>query len=246
MKLDKTSPAVYPQKSIPKSPPAKSAEAKESAPQEGVKDKLDIGRGKESLGVKDGVKKVWRGFKNWISDNITGHYPTPEGKKSMARIFSDYGPDHKNFAMAGAAVGGATGTALGLIQGYQEVKEDNVSLAWRTRNIGDPKLEGYSHWAQEVGHTERDYAGTDSNGNSSCNERYVVDGYWHRFSPDIRYDKVGTYQTPEYHHTNKWTPITAGLAGLAGGVLIGGIVGFSISMANKLVRNRINIKKPKK
>ena len=249
MEINKTTPALYTNANKKTTGIKTPVEKKTVTEEKGIKDKVHIGEDKTEWGIggsiKKGFKKVCDGIGNWVEENITGDRTTAEGKKSLFKVVGDYGDDHKRMAVAGACTGGAIGTGVGLWTGRQEVKSDQVDLTWRTRDIKDPKLTGYSHWTQEVGHYERDYAGTDSEGNAQYTERYVVDGYWHNFSPDIHYDKVGTYQTPEYAHTNKWTPITAGFTGLVGGSIIGGIVGFTVSVANKLVRNRLGLKKPK-
>lgn len=207
--------------------------------QDTPKDKIDI-QGKEEWGAGSGIKRAWGGVKDWVHDNITGHDVGPNGEKSIFCVSSDYRSTHSDYAKAGAALGGAVGTGIGLLSGYSEVESDNIDLAWETKDIGDPKLTGYSHYASEDGHYERYYTGTDSDGNSMYSQRYVVDGYWHRFSPNIHYDKVGTYEVPKYNHANKWTPITAGFTGLVGGTILGGIVGFSVSMINKMIRNRMD------
>ena len=254
MKMENISPNLYTgstsrqTRSAKQTPGAKPEEKAPVSDEQSIKDKVKIGSDKEEWGagssIKKGFKKIGEGISNWVEENITGSYATPEGKKSLFKVVEDYGDDHKKMAAAAACAGGAIGTGVGLWTGLQEVKTDKVQLAWSSNDIKDPKLTGYSHWAHEVGHTERDYAGTDSEGNAIYNERYVVDGYWHRYSPDIRYDKVGTYNTPGYDHTNKWTPITAGLTGLVTGTIMGGAIGFVVSVANKLVRNRMEMKKP--
>lgn len=248
MKMENISPASYTGPTVRHAPAAKPEEKTPVNPEPSVKDRVKISSDKEKsesgFSIKKGFKKIGEGISNWVEDNITGSYATPEGKKSLFKVVGDYRGDHKRMAAAAACAGGAVGTGVGLWTGLQEVKTDKVELAWSSKDIRDPKLTGYSHWAHEVGHTERDYAGTDSEGRAVYTERYVVDGYWHRYSPDIRYDKVGTYNTPGYDHTNKWTPITAGFAGLVSGTLLGGALGFVVSVANKLVRNRMEMKKP--
>ncbi len=246
MKMENISPALYTgttNKQTPavKQTPVDKPEEKVSSEEQDIKDKVEWGAGS---GIKKGFQKIGEGISNWVEENITGYHATPEGKKSLFKIVGDYGDDHKRMATAAACAGGAIGTGVGLWTGLQEVKTDDVKLAWNSNDINDPKLTGYSHYAHEVGHTEREYVGTDSEGNSEYRDRYVVDGYWHRYSPDIRYDKVGTYNTPGYDHTNKWTPITAGFAGLISGTILGGAMGFVVSVANKLVRNRMEMKKP--
>jgi len=239
MNIDKANAKVYADTNVKAHASGKIEKKDNTEKQATPKDMIDI-HSKEEWGVGSGIKRAWGGVKKWVHNNITGDLESPDGKKSVARVYSDYRSTHKDFAKAGAAVGGAVGTAVGLIGGYSEVKSDNVELAWESKEIGDPKLTGYSHWVEEVGHTERDYCGTDSEGRAIYRDRYVVDGYWHRFSPDIHYDKVGSYEVPEYHHSNKWTPITAGFAGLVGGTILGGFLGFSVSMINKLIRNRMD------
>jgi hypothetical protein len=208
------------------------AEVGVGAADHSISDKVDIGSKKES-----GVKGVWEDVKDWVNSNITGGEVGPGGKKSIARIVGDYSPAHKQMAAAGASAGGAIGAAIGLTAGHSEISNDEAKVAWRSHDVNDQKLTGFTHWSHEVGHTEQEYVGTDKDGNAEYRDKYVVDGYRHTFSPDIDYTKVGSYSTPGFEHSNGWTHITAGLAGMAGGALFGGAIGFAVSVINKTIRN---------
>ncbi|MCE1246508.1 MAG: hypothetical protein LWY06_07690 [Firmicutes bacterium] len=228
MNIDKTNVRLYTDySSAPKTLSGTTASEKPAQRGDGV----DLGKD------EGGLKGAWQDVKDWVNANITGDDVGPGGKKSVARIVSDYSPAHKQMAAAGASAGGAIGAAIGLASGHSEITNDKAEVKWHSHDVQDQKLVGFTHWSHEVGHTERDYVGTDKDGNAQYNERYVVDGYQHTFSPDIKYTTVGSYSTPAYEHSNGWTHITAGLAGLAGGALFGGVIGFTISVINKTIRN---------
>ncbi len=174
----------------------------------------------ESLGVK---------IKTWIKKNITG---------KGVRI-GDYGDQTTQFAILGASMGGAVGCAAGMYAGYKDIKTDTPQVEWRTHDITDPKLKGFTHYVVEDGHYEEEYIGTDSEGNPEYRERYVIDGYWHHYSSNIEYTKVGEYKTPHFKHTGKWTPLSGGLLGLIGGIAIGGIMGFITGVITRIVKEKI-------
>lgn len=101
---------------------------------------------------------------------------------------------------------------MGGAAGYLNSTRDQVSEIWVTRNIADPKLTGYTHYHREDTHTETYYTTethyeTDSDGNTVSRTEEVPhhyevhDGWYHRYSPDIRWDKVGEYQEPTLQHS---------------------------------------------
>lgn len=209
---------------------------KKASENETAVDQVSVGGNDDKQGGMSGK------IRNWIRNNITGGEKAEKREKlTFGEILSDYGDTHADFAKAGVGIGGAAGVAIGLIAGRNEVKTDNVELVWKNHDVKDPTMEGYYHNVSEVGHYIDVPNGVDSDGNTTYRSEYVVDGYQHRYTPEIRYDKVGSYTSPEFEHSNKWTPITGALAGLAGGAVVGGITGFIISVANKTVRNMMGL-----
>jgi hypothetical protein len=163
----------------------------------------------------------------WVKSNVTGE------ANGQSRAVSDYEDRTGLIVGAGAGLGGAVGTAVGAYAGYQEARTDTAKIEWQSRDISDPKLTGYDHSVYEDGHWDRDLVGYDKDDNPIYNERWEVDGYWHRFSPDIDEKKVGSYQTPEYKHSSWLNPITGALVGLVGGSAVGAGIGLVVSVINK-------------
>ncbi len=201
-----------------------------------------LGDKKEKPGIMDRAKL-------WVKSNVTGE------KGVNSRQDSDYQDKTGLFVGAGAGLGGAVGTAVGAYAGYQEAKGDTARIEWKTRDVTDPSLVGYTHNVYEDGHydqelvgyeTVREVVGYDENNDPIYSERqkpiyhdhWEVDGYWHRFSPDIDEKKVGSYQTPEYKHSSWLNPITGALVGLVGGSAIGAGIGLVVSVINKAVKGK--------
>ncbi len=189
-----------------------------------------------------GINKVGDGLVNFIEKNITGKTSVDNNGQDggIYKSFGSYGNkchNHARYVAIGASGGGAIGTAVGLFGGYEEIRHDQVELVWKDNAIKDPRMNGFSHWSSETGYYTQDYVGTDSQGRSQYVERWVHTGYNHSFSPKIGYDQVGSYKSPEYSHSAKWNPISAGFVGLVSGTAIGGVVGFAVSVATKLIRN---------
>lgn len=215
-----------------KTPAVKNEKQKEI---KSLEDQVTISSKSEAAGANRGFfGKMGDKIDNWIKRNITGS--SRDG--GIYKNHVDYTRQHKRYAAAGAAAGGAVGCAAGMFVGYEDMKTDNPEIVWREHDIRDPRMDGFTHWVQEDGHYESDYIGTDSEGNAQYIERYVVDGYWHHYSPRINYTKVGSYSTPSYEHSSKWTPLTGGLLGLVGGTIIGGITGLVTSLIHRAIKER--------
>ncbi|MFH0802733.1 MAG: hypothetical protein V2A78_10180 [bacterium] len=213
------------------------------------KDKEDAPADLALLGGKKEKPGIMDKAKLWVKSNVTGE------ADGHSRSVSDYEDKTGLIVGAGAGIGGAVGTAVGAYAGYQEAKNDTAQIEWKTRDINDPKLTGYDHHVYEDGHYEhdlvgyetvREQVGYDDNNNPIYserqepiyNDRWEVDGYWHRFSPDIDEKKVGSYQTPEYKHSSWLNPITGALVGLVGGSAIGAGIGLVVSVINKAVKGK--------
>ncbi len=217
-----------------KNTPAKSAKVA-SNPEAGKNGKINDGfiRNEDNEEASGVFSKIG----SWLKENITGSAT----EKGLFRHCKDYSKQHKRYAAIGASAGGAVGVAAGLYVGREELKTDQPQLVWNNHDIKDPKLTGFRHSVSEVGHTERDYVGTDRDGNPQYVDRYEVDGYWHHYSPTIKYRQVGNYQTPGYEHSSPLTPFTGALLGLVSGTIVGGVLGLATSLIQKTIEvNKVN------
>ena len=146
-------------------------------------------------------------------------------------IDSDFGtelPEASRDRLVLATTGGAVlGAALGTYLGFQSQEGNRVQEQWRNHDISHPHLTGYSHSAipdyTRVCHTE----GSGDNKHEVCHDR--LDGWWHRYSPDIRWDRVGTYTAPEFHNTKWAEPLLGGFLGAVGGGLLGLGLGIGVN-----------------
>ncbi|MBI2266513.1 MAG: hypothetical protein HYU64_15345 [Armatimonadetes bacterium] len=127
--------------------------------------------------------------------------------------------------IAGAVLGGGTGAAIGL----HTAQGDKVSEVWVTKAIQDPTMVGAEKRVVENGHWMYDNCGGGHGHvhDSHCHSHYMVDGYWVRFSPDIRWKNVGQYQVPTLQHSNM-DGVLSGLLSTGAGAGIGTAVGFGL------------------
>jgi len=107
----------------------------------------------------------------------------------------------------------------------------NYTITQKNNNINYQTLNGYYERVIEDSHTHTE---TDSKGNTRTTKH--IDGYWHRFSPNISNTKIGEYQTPVVKFDNGG--INVGLRTLAGvgigagiGAVAGAITGAAIAYA---------------
>lgn len=105
-----------------------------------------------------------------------------------------------------------------------------VEVDWETKGIEEPYLAGFNDNPKTD--THKVVVGTTPNGEPVTQE--VVDGVMHKFTPDIRYQEVGEYQTPdvEFKTPDPWE--RAGM-GLAIGSLIGLGVGTVVGLIHKVL-----------
>ena len=108
-------------------------------------------------------------------------------------------------------------------------------VTWKSHDITHKTLEGFDERITESTHTESEYLYTDEYGNEHYQDYEVVDGYWHTFSPDFGFEKLGSYQTPNVKFE---TGVNVGLntaigVGIGAGIgaLAGGIAGAAIQHA---------------
>lgn len=163
--------------------------------------------------------------------------PSPKPASDFVRnvgqkvIDSDFGtdlPESSRDRLVLTTTGGAVlGAAIGTYLGFQSQQGNQVQEQWRTHGIEHPHLTGYSHSAvpdyTRVCHTE----GSGKDQHEVCHDR--LDGWWHRYSPNISWNQVGTYTAPEFHNTRWAEPLLGGFLGALGGGLLGLGVGVGVN-----------------
>ncbi len=103
-------------------------------------------------------------------------------------------------------------------------------ITWQEKSIEEPYLAGYKDnpvkdvSSKVIGHTP----------DGTPVEQQTVDGIYHKFTPDIRYQEVGTYKVPhvEFKGPDPWEYAGMGLAiGAMGGTVLGALVAALRKMA---------------
>lgn len=69
-------------------------------------------------------------------------------------------------------------------------------VEWKTKPIEDLIFKGWDERISEMFHFDRKCSGHDSQGREICHQEKHVDGYRHRFYPEIDKVKVGEYNEP--------------------------------------------------
>ena len=162
--------------------------------------------------------------------------PTPAGQDFVTRlggkvIDSDFGtalPQADRDRVVLSTTGGAVaGAAIGTYLGFHAQGSNRVNEVWQTHSIDHPHLTGYSHSASPVYSEDCHYEGSGDNRHQVCHT--TLEGWWHRFSPDIRRDQVGQYTAPVFRNSNWAEPLLGGFLGALGGGLLGLGVGVGIN-----------------
>lgn len=165
--------------------------------------------------------------------NPAGDFVRQVGKKVIDGDFGTELPEQdRDTLVLTTASGAVLGAAVGTYLGFQSQADNRVSEEWRAHNITHPHLTGYSHSAVPDYDRECHYEGSGEDRREVCTDK--LEGWWHRYSPDIRNDKVGSYTAPEFHNSNWSQPLLGGFLGALGGGLLG--LGIGIG-ANALKRS---------
>ena len=168
----------------------------------------------------------FKGFQRWLGENVVG--------RNGGDDYSSPGdPKQRDFALLGAATGALAGATIGTVTGFNAQSADSIKESWNQHGITHPYLTGYSHNAIPDYDRVCHYEGSGENRHEVCHEE--LDGWWHRFSPRIRNDNVGTYSSPSFNHTKGWEPLLGGFLGAAGGAL----VGLGLGIGANALRNAI-------
>lgn len=154
----------------------------------------------------------------------------------------DYGTSLENperdVVVLGTTAGAVVGAAVGTYLGFRAQDTNQVNEQWKTHSIDHPSLQGWSHHTSarynEDCHTE----GSGDNAHRVCDRE--LDGWWHRYSPNISERPVGSYRAPEFHNTKFMEPLLGGFLGAVGG----GLLGLGIGVGVNALRHSLNHEQP--
>lgn len=176
------------------------------------------------------VARRFEAVRDWVGTQVLGE----------ERDYG-YGPSNpymRDYAVVGATGGATVGGVVGTIAGFRAQAADSIREEWVRRSIGDPELTGYSESVvPDIERTCTTSYYTDSEGNQqsteTCTER--TRGYWHNYSPSIRYNEVGSYTEPRFVHESFWEPLRSGFVG----ALVGGLAGVALGVGVAALRNTL-------
>jgi len=112
-------------------------------------------------------------------------------------------------------------------------------VTWnRNISIKDPVLTGYSHYTSEDSHYDSVPVGTDDEGKTIYEEVEEIDGWWHRFSPDIKGNPTGyTYDKPDVSFYTGVNVFGRTMLGVIGGAMLGAVSsGLAAAAYNRAMR----------
>lgn len=124
----------------------------------------------------------------------------------------------------GMIVGGLLGGVAGAAIGFKSAVGDKISEQWMTDSINHPTLIGYEQWTSPDYRTEYEtHTVQDGNGQShqETTSRQVLQGWWTRYSPEIRWRDVGSYTYPTLQHSAKVGPVGGTFMAIGAGALLG-------------------------
>lgn len=181
-------------------------------------------------GIRAAVTEKITAVRDWIGSNVVG--------EERDYGYGDSDPRMRDYALLGAAGGATVGGVIGTVGGFHAQGGDSIREEWVTRSIGDPKLTGYSESiVPDIERTCTTSYSTDSDGNTTshetCTER--TRGYWHNYSPNVRYDEVGRYTEPRFLHNSFWEPLRSGFIG----ALVGGVTGVALGVGVAALRKSL-------
>jgi len=133
----------------------------------------------------------------------------------------------------GMVIGGLLGAAAGATIGFKSAEGDKVYEQWFTEGIHHPSLIGYNQWMTADYRTEYDrvvHHNPDGTTREELVPRSVLQGWWVRFDPEIRWRRVGEYDYPTLQHTAKIGPVGGTFMAIGAGLLAGGAAGLVATM----------------
>lgn len=150
------------------------------------------------------------------------------GKQVTENDFGNGDQKTRDYALLGAGVGAVAGAVAGTVAGFNSQADNSIREVWVDRQVTHPEMRGYSHSVVP------DYSTTcveDSQGNENCVTE--LDGWWHRYDPNIRNRVVGGYQEPTFQNTKFFEPLLGGLLGAVGGGAVGLAAGIGLAALQK-------------
>jgi len=114
-------------------------------------------------------------------------------------------------------------------------------VTWnRNISIKDPALTGYSHYTSEDSHYDQVPTGrTDDDGTTIYEDVKDIDGWWHRFSPDIKGNPTGsTYDKPDVSFYTGVNVFGRTMLGVIGGAVLGAVSsGLAAAAYNRALKS---------
>lgn len=161
----------------------------------------------------------------WVGDQVRGN--------------DDYGTRQDNrmrdYAVAGGAAGAVVGATIGTIKGFQSQAENEVKEVWEGRTIEHPELDGYRH--RTVADVDRWCAKRDDDGDCTDWDS-EIDGWWHRYSPNVRSRVVGEFSEPTFKNQNFLEPLSGAFLGALGGGFVGVLAGVGAAALQNSLEDR--------
>lgn len=192
----------------------------------------------DARALGNAIARRFESVRDWVGSQVLGDE-------------RDYGygsanPYMRDYAMIGGAGGATVGGVVGTVGGFRAQASDSIREEWVRRSIGDPELTGRTESIlPDIERTCTTSYSTDSEGNTTssetCTER--TRGYWHNYSPTVRYREVGTYTEPRFVHDSFWEPLRSGFIG----ALVGGLAGVALGVGVAALRNTLQpgVERPK-
>lgn len=155
----------------------------------------------------------------------------------LVRGSSDFSPPGndqraRDYAVLGGAAGVVAGATIGAIKGFEHQAGNSVKEVRVDKEIVAEELQGYRHHTR----VDRDRYCVERESGRCVDYDSKTEGWWHRYSPNIKERVVGHYSTSEFHNRNALEPLGgAMLGGLAGG-LVGVAAGLGIAVLTKSLR----------
>lgn len=132
---------------------------------------------------------------------------------------------------AGMLVGGLLGGAAGAAIGYKSAVGDKVFEQWMSDSIVHPRLIGFNQWMSADYRTVYDREVVhNSDGTTSYREvpRQVLEGWWVRHEPELRWKNVGSYTYPTLQHTAQVGPVGGTMLAIGAGAVVGAGAGLAV------------------
>ncbi|MCA9780433.1 MAG: hypothetical protein KC800_27100, partial [Candidatus Eremiobacteraeota bacterium] len=141
----------------------------------------------------------------------------------------------RDYAVAGGAAGAVVGATIGTIKGFESQADNQVKEVWQERQISHPELKGYHH--RTVADVDRWCEKRDDDGHCTDWDS-EIEGWWHRYSPNVRDRVVGNYTEPAFKNQNFLEPLSGAFLGALGGGVVGVLAGVGVAAIQNSLEDR--------